>query len=180
MGVHLWSGRLYIYAGNKEGKRTKWKSKNRVYLFSSFCKYIKSLNYAELEKYIKTFYFSVLRKARTELSLGDFLKEYKKLLTNNHLDSSDYKIHRAYVFYCNCRNSNVLNFSKRKNHSKKQDSQEKKDKRKRVIKVERPHCKEGVRKTICIDCKRLINGKCSVTNLELKYRSRCLLFTPIK
>ena len=134
MGVHLWSGRLYIYAGNKECKRTKWKSKNRVYLFSSFCKYIKSLNYAELEEYIKTFYFSVLRKVGTELSLGNFLEEYKKLLTKNYLDSSDYKIHRAYVFYCNCRNSNMLNFSKRKGHLKKQDYRKNKNKRKRVIK----------------------------------------------
>ena len=105
MGAHLWSGRLYIYAGSKD-----W-TDNIV----------------------------------TKLSKKKRKSKYRKIKQKDkRIESSKKQVVRK--------------------------NQKKETKEPKPVK----------RDLICIRCKHWADKKCSITGLELEYRSHCLLFTPIK
>lgn len=167
MSVHLWGGRLYTHAEYKSCKKAYIKKDDRP-TFKSFCVFIRSLPDSSLETFISQLYTDIYSKTSEKEDFDKFLKEYKKLLKSSNLKSGNYKVNRAYVFYCKKGKS----FKLKKNKSKtkqiiKKNSENNVNKKKKA--------KQPI---ICFSCKRFSkeDNICAITNEKIKDRQKCLFF----
>jgi hypothetical protein len=167
MSVHLWGGRLYTHAEYKSCKKAYIKKDDRP-TFKSFCVFIQSLPESSLETFLLHLYNDVCAKTSVKEDFDKFLKEYKNLLKSSSLINGNYKVNRAYIFYCKM---GKLKKSKHNKHNKRQI--------KRKNNKNQPYTEKITKEpVICLSCKHFFKDTniCAITKEKIKNRQKCLFF----